>query len=122
MPLSYFDYIYPGWYEIAYRAIQKIKVLDPECDIYVKEKFGLLRIRVYSTTHHRSEFREIENAAELESSTTCEFCGQPGRLRSDRSYLHTLCDRCHSADNRQQIIDETEKKWKAVYLLKEKEK
>ena len=115
MDLPCFENVDPGWWGIVERTVAKIKAIDPTCEIHVKEKFGLLRIRAASKTHHWSEFWEIEDAAELESSRTCELCGKPGHLRLDQSCLQTLCDGCAAVrgDNalKRIIIEATEKKW-----------
>ena len=114
-----------GWYELlrslcseiaaAYRATglpEDIKILQ------VKEKFGRLRfyyrfgnedcgistidfsdgcsIRLpkgHSDLHQK--IKDIVMKWEEESANICMCCGSPGRLRTDISWIQTLCDECY---------------------------
>lgn len=62
---------------------------------------------------------EIQKAAEEESSFVCECCGAPGKLRTDREWMQTLCDRCNCADSDslKEVTQETESKWLAEDCL-----
>jgi hypothetical protein len=55
----------------------------------VKEKWGGLRFYVGSAS---GEFFDLIDAAEEESYTICEECGEPGKLREDLGWILTLCD------------------------------
>lgn len=107
--------VHPGWWDILDRYVPELLVIDPNCDFYIKEKFGYLRLGVRSHALDMVRAIEIENAAELESSTVCEFCGKPGVLRTDRRWLQTLCDRCATADKEtlRKVIEEAEQRWLA---------
>jgi hypothetical protein len=59
----------------------------------VKEKFGTLRFYMTCAT---DEMYDLIAAAERESATTCEDCGEPGKRRSG-GWILTLCDACHAA-------------------------
>lgn len=81
----------PGWNDIILDLHEKLVEEAPE-DYYivqVKEKFGTLRYYVGPMTE--AGFDYIQEA-EMLSAVTCEQCGRPGTLRSDRGWLRTLCD------------------------------
>lgn len=91
-----------GWFNIIYglsaeleRAIEKV-TLEERNDYYavqVKEKFGLLNFYMSKATE---EMRSLIFEAEGRSASTCEVCGQSGKLRGGR-WLKTLCD-LHAVD------------------------
>ena len=56
----------------------------------VKEKFGTLRFYMTAET---DEMERLICEAESASARTCEYCGQPGKLRT-KGWLFTLCDKC----------------------------
>ena len=109
----------PGWWPILDVYVPKILERDSEAELYIKEKYGLLQIEISSAKISVEEQIALENAAEHASSTVCEFCGQPGELRTQRSYLQTLCDSCnccnvHTLDGwneRWRVFSETERRW-----------
>lgn len=107
--------VFPGWWDILDKYVPQILAIAPDAELYIKEKFGLLRLNARSKTVDCKEFTEIKNAAELASSTVCEWCGQPGKHRTDRMWYQTLCDRCADArgDNglKDIITEATEKRW-----------
>jgi DNA-directed RNA polymerase subunit RPC12/RpoP len=55
-----------------------------------KEKFGTLRFYMNAET---TEMDRLIGEAEKASAVTCEYCGQPGKLRT-KGWLFTLCDKC----------------------------
>lgn len=57
----------------------------------IKEKFGGLRVYVSAAPDYVHNMIRI---AEALSFRICENCGRPGRLRSDRAWIRTLCDDC----------------------------
>ncbi len=110
--------VYPGWWDILDEYVPKALAIASDTAFYIKEKYGVLRLSARSSTKNWEAFLELEQAAELASSTVCEFCGAPGKLRSDRPWMQTLCDRCAAIKDdkiKRQIIDEAEEKW----LIKE---
>lgn len=93
----------PGWDDLLLEVNERLAVLDPGYEInQAKEKFGSLRF--YFTCSEelyqldRNNIREamyrIAGEAEEKSATVCEHCGEPGRARTDRSWIKTLCDEC----------------------------
>lgn len=102
-----------GWWSILDRYIPKILEEDPDAYLYIKEKYGLLRIEMSSSVIPIDRHIALENAAELESAVICEFCGQPGKHRSQRDWMLTLCDDCHThgREFRDAAKDKAEKKW-----------
>lgn len=83
-----------GWWPILDKYIQQLRAIDPNCEIYIKEKYGTLRIHAVSENHTWKEFREIERAAENASMTVCEVCGAPGKAKMENGWIQTLCNRC----------------------------
>jgi len=66
----------------------------------IKEKFGTLRF--YCEGVQEPEISGMIDIVEIISGHTCELCGNPGKLRTDRSWIRTLCDDHavqHSAKN-----------------------
>ncbi len=84
-----------GWWPIIEEYLPQIVELAPECNINVKEKFGLLRIQCYGETTDRAKIRELQEAAYIVSSAVCEKCGAPGKHRTDVYWLKTLCEPCY---------------------------
>jgi len=91
-------YINDGWIPIVQKLIEDINKISENLDIEVvdiKEKFGTLRF--YTDGCSSKEIDELIMQAEIESSITCDLCGQPGELRKG-GWLRTLCDKCHNKD------------------------
>lgn len=103
----------PGWWNILDRYVPQYRALDPDCNFYIKEKYGVLRIYATGKLKQLNAFERVADAAELESETICECCGAPGRLRADLAWMLTLCDRCLEVDSEQRwrIEAETEQRW-----------
>lgn len=84
----------PGWYNLIDGLCRDIMQVcketgqTPPVASQVKEKYGTLRFYVNGATDQ--VYRLIDIAEEL-SSTICEECGQPGRVRSG-GWIRTLCD------------------------------
>lgn len=102
-----------GWFPLVEKLCQEItdayNTAELPMDIcveQVKEKWGELRFYFYfvnrkSTTDTADKVKqlhckivEIVDRYEDKSSTVCEECGQPGELRDERGYIHSLCDDC----------------------------
>lgn len=85
-----------GWWPIIARLDQDLRKVAPDYQVLqVKEKFGGLR---YYTTFPNANYLEIKDqveplmhSAQAEAERTCEVCGQPGTLRTER-WHKTLCD------------------------------
>lgn len=107
-----------GWYELIKELMTKLDELRVQYPkdfkgfriAQVKEKFGGLRFYV---NHYPNcgmpdmplkEFFEnnpverLITKAEQDSYSICEDCGQPGKLRNDRPWIRTLCDKCSLED------------------------
>jgi|SRR5882672_1946813 len=76
-----------GWEPIIRQLSMILEPLGVKAT-QVKEKFGGLSFYVGACPHKGHEAIE---AAEKESYTVCEDCGQPGKPRDD-SWIRTLCD------------------------------
>lgn len=102
----------PGWWPILDRIVPQIMEADPDVYLYIKEKYGLLRIEMSSKKIPIEQHIAWENEAELASSTVCECCGCPGKVR-DLSWILTLCDDCYKKDmkGREAAEEEAEKRW-----------
>ena len=78
-----------GWYPLVVSLNQDLAELDPWYEVYqVKEKFGELRYYCSSTGEKE---RKLIRAAEMRSATTCETCGELGRLGISTSRVRTAC-------------------------------
>ena len=86
--------VFPGWWGLLDKYVPQILDLDPDCEILVKQKFGRLRIGVFTNSDKAKEIRALREAAERESANVCEICGKPGKLRTNRDWIETLCWRC----------------------------
>ena len=109
--------VYPGWWNILEKYVPLILALDPEAEFYIKEKYGVLRIGMYSKIIPIEKHVEIESAAELESSKICEVCGADGQHLTNRSYFQTLCPRCarlgpEDVKEKHAILAEAEQRWR----------
>lgn len=83
-----------GWWPIIDKYLPQIVELAPDCNINMKEKFGLLRIQCYGQMIDAEKVRALQEEAYIASSTVCEECGAPGRLHTEFYWRQTLCDRC----------------------------
>ncbi len=57
----------------------------------VKEKFATLRFYVSSAPEW---YFDLISYYEYLSGNYCEYCGKQGKIRTDRSWILTLCDEC----------------------------
>ena len=80
-----------GWEPLLRRLSEKLEKLDVVAS-QVKEKFGTLRFYILGGT---DEAYEAITAAEEESASICEMCGEPGVLRS-AGWWTTMCDTCYA--------------------------
>jgi hypothetical protein len=88
-----------GWFPIIYDLSLKLEALILVMSaeqragfkaIQVKEKFGTLRFYMSGET---DEMYKLISDAEDASAKTCEYCGEPGSLRT-KGWCFTLCDKC----------------------------
>ncbi len=86
-----------GWFEILWRLCVNLEPLVMELEretgrrlevVEVKQKLGTLRFYV---SHHSDPIDDRIAEAQLESSRTCEVCGQPGLWRRGH-WIRTRCD------------------------------
>ena len=82
-----------GWASILAKLYQQFEESPNTVRVaQVKEKFGTLRVYVWSYPEDVESF--IREAA-AESAKTCEWCGAPGQLDDRTGYwLLTLCESC----------------------------
>lgn len=79
-----------GWIPLLRSTLSSLLLVGWDGNLLqVKEKFGGLRIYIGSGT---DIMFDMLDTAEQESFTICEVCGEPGKLRMDRSWYKTLCD------------------------------
>src|SRR5262245_43025136 len=112
------DSVGRGWHPLLQRLHGQLVAVSPDYEVrQLKEKWGMLRIYLatglqrgdYLETgrlpdeqetqrmkREDDEARRLVLAAEEESATICESCGEPGETRGER-WLKTLCDTCHTA-------------------------
>lgn len=83
-----------GWYNLIWDLCLKLEN-KPITVTQVKQKYGFLRFYVDYKAITDEEFTYVLNTiADTEelSSSTCEICGNEGKLRTDKIYIQTLCD------------------------------
>ena len=80
-----------GWFDIIDNLCTLLMIDETLTPVatQVKEKFGTLRFYVDQATDYQYEL--IDRAGDL-SAHTCEVCGEPGKLRGDRSWIKALCE------------------------------
>lgn len=94
-----------GWYGILERLSRELDAIRQETGtpfraVQVKEKFGTLRFHLADLSGPAAALAMAAvRAAEAESATTCEICGEPGELMSVSGWYSTLCVR-HGEDER----------------------
>jgi len=88
-----------GWFELIQKMCEEIEKTEnahklPQ--LYIKEKFG--RLRVYTSSFEDSSYMgiidNILKKYEHLSTTICEDCGQAGKLTTVGYWLSTICDAC----------------------------
>ena len=79
----------PGWMGLVTRCWDACQGDGTEI-LDIKEKWGGLRFYTGGTSEATEDIIE---AAEEESYTICEMCGEPGKPR-EGGWIKTLCDRC----------------------------
>jgi hypothetical protein len=86
-----------GWFDLLWRLCERLEPVVPaaqaEMDgpfqvLQVKEKFGELR---FYPNYSDDAIAALIEAARLESTRTCEVCGEPGERRGT-GWIVTRCD------------------------------
>jgi hypothetical protein len=99
-----------GWFDILWRLCGDLEPLVAEFEqssrhqfeiLQVKEKFGGLRI--YVNNADDAICQRIETTKQ-KSFSTCELCGQPGKLREGQ-WIKTLCDEHAGACGAQPTVE-----------------
>ena len=84
-----------GWEDLMEElceALEPIFAANEELSVgQVKEKFGGLRFYIDG---YSDEAEKAIHAAEIKSTKTCQFCGEPGTLISERGWWMTICKEC----------------------------
>jgi hypothetical protein len=93
--------VYPacgdGWYDILYQALTLAQSRYEQVDIPpvrltdIKEKFGTLNLYYMGGDDYTDGVFDL---AQLLSGHTCEMCGKPGTLSTDRGWMVTRCTEC----------------------------
>ena len=80
-----------GWLELIKNLIQELISIGWDKNIaQVKEKFAELRF--YTNTNQEMD-KIIQKYTDL-STTTCDICGQPGKIISNKGWLRCTCENC----------------------------
>lgn len=74
--------------------------------VQVKSKYGSLRFYVSGGVEHEAEVSALIREAEMESTATCEECGDPGKLYTG-GWWRTLCAP-HALEQKYSDDDSTE--------------
>ena len=111
----------PGWRPLLHELHAQLAGFRYEA-LQVKEKWGILRVYISVDGEEHAAFditipgagtltgrgkgsdtwdraMVLVLAAEGKSRVICEDCGEPGVLRTDRSWLRTLCDACNTRNS-----------------------
>lgn len=88
----------PGWRSLLGKLDIELRAVDPDYEVLeVKEKFGWLRVYLWSSTE---EAQEIVSRFEQVSSLICEDCGDVGACDTTMTgWIKTLCMNCRNARN-----------------------
>jgi len=83
-----------GWFDLVRKLDSDISKLAPEYTIdQVKEKFGGLRYYIGGVDENVfDEVYELISKAEVESTKTCDVCGDTGRGISIKGWYVTRCE------------------------------
>lgn len=80
-----------GWLGLIENLIREIIEAGWDKQVcQVKEKFGGLRFYINEGS---KEVHDIITKYEHQSYTVCEVCGEPGKLRTNLSWIKTKCDK-----------------------------
>jgi len=80
----------PGWYSLLKDCIEECIAAGWDKEVtQVKEKFGALRFYINGASQ---EVHDIIRKYEHKSAQTCEKCGEPGTIQSNRGWLSCVCE------------------------------
>ena len=88
----------PGWYPLVEKHLLDFRALPQEDGVvrinHIKEKFGGLRVyvEVSGSDDFKERVRDMIEQAEKEASRTCEFCSNPGVLRTP-GWMRVTCEK-----------------------------
>ncbi len=88
----------PGWYPLVKKLLLDFRALPQEDGMVrinqIKEKFGGLRVyvEVSGSDGFKERVRDMIEQAEKEASRTCEFCSNPGVLRTS-GWMRVTCEK-----------------------------
>ena len=88
----------PGWYPLVEKLLLDFRALPQEDGMVrinqIKEKFGGLRVHVEvsGSDDFKERVRDMIEQAEKEASRTCEFCSNPGVLRTP-GWTRVTCEK-----------------------------
>jgi hypothetical protein len=88
----------PGWYPMVEKLLLDFRALPREDGMVrvnqIKEKFGGLRVyvEVSGSGDFKERVRGMIEQAEKQASRTCEFCSNPGVLRS-AGWMRVTCEK-----------------------------
>lgn len=87
-----------GWYDLIYKLCQDIMALNPGPDFkaeQIKSKFGGLRFYISGSYGESSDkIYDLIVKAENDSYNICETCGSSDGVKSEGSWIRTLCEKC----------------------------
>ncbi len=95
--LNAYDFLPAGWTDLFNAAVAALDDLTPGWQLtQVKEKYGGLRFYWWPPQGLPESTVQAASAAvaeaERRSFETCDVCGEPGSLRSDRNWWRTRCN------------------------------
>ena len=76
------------WHNFIYMIIHN-------WDISSISGFKLYKLYWYYTPRRIQKIRSLIRQAEMATEETCELCGKPGYIRTNKRWLLTLCDECN---------------------------
>lgn len=102
----------PGWWPMLDDLLSEARKVAPDVTHEEKEKYGLCDLFLWSKSQ-QDDLYDISVKAEEQSVHICEFCGRPGRLRTDRPWFQTLCDGCDALKplERRKVAEETAERY-----------
>lgn len=106
--------VHDGWQDIIETCHKALRASSPDYKpVQIKEKFGTLRFYVQGVAYGEPEYQPILDA-EAASETTCEDCGETGKVVSVLGWWRCVCDDDYQANLRRRAEAATtrdEKLW-----------